>query len=205
MKSVQETIERSAKAELLEATVEGQGAEVRVRIGARLKAAKVAPSCLLRPEVGDRVLVSQSRRGTTIIAVVERGEGTACIMVGEGQPFRLSGEGIELEARRIGVQASETLRLDAARTTIRARSLQLVADAMTTAAGAVRSVAETVDAAADRMTEYVGRRFRRVDREHVEAGDLTTRCTGIHETSGEAVVVVGRRVTKIDGGQIQVG
>lgn len=204
MRNIQETMEQGARAELLEAQVEASETRLTLRIGASLIPAIVAPSCLLRPESGDRVLVSQSRCGTAVIAVLERGEGEALLKVGEGVAVRFSGHAIELEGKRVAVCASK-FRVDADRATIRARSLALVADAMTTAAGAVRAVADRVDVVAARMTEYVGRSLRRVEREHVEAGDLTARCTGIHETSGEHVVVVGRRVTKIDGGQVQIG
>lgn len=206
MHDIQETMELTARVELMEAWVErAEEAAFTVRIGARLMAASVAPSCLLRPEEGDRVLVSHSRRATSIIAVLERGDGEACLVVEGGTPLRLRGTEIALESSSVSVLASEALRLHAGRATVRAHSLQLVADAMTMAAGAIRTVADSVDAVADRVTEHFVRSFRRVEREHVEAGDLTSRCTGIHETSGDAVVVVGRRVAKIDGGQIQIG
>jgi hypothetical protein len=206
MKNLQNTMEQQARSELVEANVErAKGTNVAARVGARLISATVAPSCLLQPETGDRVLVSRSRRGAAIIAVLERGDGEAQLSVGEGAPLRLRGSAILVEAATVGVLASDALRLASDRVTVRARGFQLVADAMTTAATAVRTVAGRIDAVADRVTEHVGHCFRRVEREHVEAGDLTQRCAGIHETAGHAVFVTGRRVTRIDGGQVQIG
>ena len=78
---------------------------LRLESGAR---AAIAPSCLVRPEPGDRVLVWRTLEGAIVVAVLARASGRV-LAVGSESGIRLEAPRIALRAGRVHVLAGELL------------------------------------------------------------------------------------------------
>ncbi|XXT22832.1 DUF3540 domain-containing protein [Sorangium sp. So ce429] len=188
---------------------------LQVRVGSGDYAAKRAVSCLVEPELGDRVLVALHDAGCHVLAVLDR-EGDA--------PTRLVAEGdLELSAPagRVTVTAGEGVRLvTPAEATVAAGKVRVAAGEASLAIGAmtyvgerlvaqvdrVKTVARSVESIADRWVQRLDRAYRFIaESEQVRTQYYEVTAKAAVNIKAQATLVSSGALTKIDGGQIHLG
>lgn len=198
-------------------TVTGrEGADLTVlTAGGAVLLARRAVSCLVAPELRDRVLVATRGRECFVLAVLEREAGAGVELTAEGDmairlpegALTLSAAGdvavisereVHVAARGVSVQANEG--------TLAVRTLALVGELLHADVKQVRAVAETVDSVVDRVSQRVKRSLRfieEIDLKRAEAVDHSARQT-MH-LRGENTLVTAHKLAKVDGEQIHIG
>lgn len=194
-----------------------EGGRFAVRAESGLLSAERAASCLLEPEVGDRVLVALTSDDEAFVLAVLRREAAA-------SPARLSVEGdlalaapsgtLSIEARdgvavvspaTIDLTASE-LRLAASRARTALGELVHVGSSVLAQVDAAKLVGEALDTVLERSVARVRRAFRFVEEgDTLRAGEVDYRAEGLASVRGEHTVVTAEKLVKLDGGQIHVG
>jgi hypothetical protein len=139
-----------------------------VRAGDVLLRARQAESCVLRPEVGDRVLVSAaSGRGDGepgyILAVLERPTEAPRVWQAPGAaPVSVSAERIEVVgARAVGVRAP-SVSLEGETATLTFRAATLASEVVRGVAGSLVWVSEQLSTVAERSMHQAGSYVRKV-------------------------------------------
>jgi hypothetical protein len=205
----------AVRAELEVGVVEAVGAELTVRLASERIAARRAKSCLVAPDVGDRVLCASEPAGIYVLAVLEgrEGEGTRLTAEGDlkiqapsGTVTVCAGEGIDLiTARDFGVLAG-SVAVRAKRGSVAVEELGLVSRLVRAEAAKMVVFAEQLESSVDSLMSRAKRVFRFVaETEQVRAGTLDLRAEKLASVRAETTVVAARVVAKIDAGQVHIG
>jgi len=161
-----------------------------------------ASSCLLAPEIGDKVLLIGEPNGSLyILAVLERASSEAARLSSGGDLVLDAGEGrITVTANEgIDLLTPQDVRISSARLEARA------GDASFTF-GAARLIGKTVDSVLGRMTQRLKNSMRWVEgSEQVRAGQLDYEAEGMMHLHGENTVVTAAKIVKADGKQVHIG
>ncbi|WP_437809965.1 DUF3540 domain-containing protein [Sorangium sp. So ce1078] len=191
------------------------GRSLRVRTGSGEHEARRAISCLVEPELGDRVLLALHDEGCHVLAVLER-EGES--------PVRLTADGaIEVSAPsgHLTLAAEQGVRIvSPGETTIASGKVRVAANEASLAVGAVtyigeqlaaqvdrvKTVAREVESVADRWVQRLERAYRFIaESEQVRANYIEVSATTAVSIKAKTTIVSGGELAKIDGGQIHVG
>lgn len=190
-------------------------AVVEVRLWSGSLEARRAKSCLVAPEVGDKVLCAVDAEGAFILAVLEGREGARTLLAVSGD--------LELQARggRASVSASEGVDIVSAGAVavtsselhLRARKGSVAIDELGFFGRLVRAevtrvalVAQEVDSVLTRLTQRAKRVFRFVEEiDQTRAGTVDMRAESLLALRGENAVISARVLAKVDGEQIHLG
>ncbi len=182
--------------------------------GERL-AARTAASCLLRPEVGDTVLLAEAAGRHYVLAVLERkadgpmrieAQGGLEVAAVDGA-LALSGEtAVEIRSPgRIAATAPETC-LEGQRATWSFAEVTGIARSLTAQLGRMKVVGEAIETVLDRLLLRTKRSYRFVEEgDHVRAGTIDHRAEGNLHLRAENALLHAGTIVKVDGGQIQLG
>jgi hypothetical protein len=194
---------------------DGDG-RLRVRTDGELGAG-LALSCLVRPEVGDRVLVSGTLpENLYVIAVLERpgdaplqldlARETEVTVAGGGGLGLRSGGPLRIgSGARVEVDAPE-LMLRAGQATLACRRMTAVARDVLATLRNCRLVAGLVETSADSVHLRAARSQREVrDLELVRAGNLDYRADQALQLRAQDLLGTAQRLVKLDGDQIHLG
>ncbi|MBI4702262.1 MAG: DUF3540 domain-containing protein [Deltaproteobacteria bacterium] len=181
--------------------------------GSRDATARRAPSCLLSPQPGDRVLVGLLPE-PYVLAVLERDrtrpaelafEGDASVKAG-GRLALGGDEGVSITSRRGISLLSRLLEVRARDGTLALERLTAVAKAAQAHCEKLGLFVQAYDLVAERVTERAKRIYRFVEEiEQLRARHLDYRAEETAQLRGENTVVAARQVVKVDGEQIHVG
>ncbi len=179
--------------------------------------ARRALSCLVQPEIGDRVLVAEAAPDEPfLIAVLER-RGAAPLHLALPGETRISvgqGAGLSLEIDgRLGLGSSTRIETDAPELVLRAdavtlvcRRLQAVAREALASLRHTRLIANLVEATTERLHLCAERSQRTVKGlDQVRAGNLDVRAEQVLNLQGENILAGAKKLVKLDGEQIHVG
>ncbi|MDC0674498.1 DUF3540 domain-containing protein [Nannocystis radixulma] len=174
--------------------------------------ARRAASCLLAPELGDRVwfVVEAGVPGQQrcfVTAVLERESDAAARLGVAGAPE------LRVEAARLTLRADAQLELQADELRARGRLARVVLDecssvlrTLFTHASKVTVVGKVVETLADRISQHSKISQRTVEQiDQVKAGTIDYRATCSAQIGAEHALVTGAELVKIDGGQIHLG
>jgi hypothetical protein len=178
--------------------------------------ARRAPSCVLAPEQGDRVLLARTGEGRVyVLAVLERDEDTA-------QRWSADGD-VTIEARggrvdvtgttAVGIASPGELSLQAGALSFKSRVAKLATGKLAVlgqevlaevarsrlVAGAIESVAEVVSQTASRVSRVV------TEIEHVRAGTVDIAAEKSLAIHAENAMVTAKALVKMDGEAVQLG
>ncbi len=176
--------------------------------------ARRAVSCLVEPDVGDTVLVVVHGEGIHILAILERLHADAPTRLACGPTVELkAAERISMSAPRVEIDGPEAAVLRGYQVEVRAASLHVVAsDAAFLGHNAiceavhVKTVAETVEVAAERSVERLGQAYRFMrDGEEVHADRIHYTAQQQIALHGRHTMVTAAELVKVDGGQIHLG
>lgn len=203
------------RAELEVGVVEAVGSEILVRLVGERVTARRAKSCLVAPEVGDRILCARESAGCYVLAVLEGREGAATRLTADGD-LKLqapagrvtvcASEGIDLvTAEDVGVAAG-SVAVNAERGTMAIGEVGLLSRLVRAEAKKVVVLAEQLESTVDSLMTRAKRAFRFVaESEQVRAGSLDLRADKLAALRGESTVVTARVLAKIDAGQVHIG
>ena len=194
---------------------EGNGAELTVEFGMTRSPARVALSCLIRPEPGDRVLVIPTREGLWAVALLERGQERPMSLTAVGGldiaavngPLRLTGDSaVEIAgAHKVSITAGEL--------TVQARTARLllgevlhIGRQITAHISRTKLVGELLEILVDRLLASARRSYRFVEEgEHLRSRHIDYRATETLHVRGRNAFVTAEAIAKIDGEQIHMG
>ncbi len=176
--------------------------------------AQRAVSCLVEPQVGDRVLFAGKVSGDLyVLAVLARESnevvvkvpGDLTLSVGGGR-FAVAAHSVDLvSSQQIGL-ASTSLEVRAARSKFFLRTAELVADAVVGEATSLKTIVGRLEQVAEQAIERVKRSYRFVsEAEHVRAGSYDLVANDTMRLRGEHAFVQAEKLVKIDGEQIHLG
>lgn len=159
-----------------------------------------AVSCLVRPEVGDQVIVRGPRESALYVTdVLARVAATRTIAADGDLELDVNGkvtvhakEGINLLSPRRVVVATAELAATAGKAALESQQ--------------ARVLANVIDATAERISSRFSRVFRRVfELEHVRSGQLDYVADGNVRMHGDNTILTARELVKADGKQIHMG
>ena len=170
------------------------GTALRVRLAWGSDDARVAKSCLVEPDVGDRVLCATGADGTFVLAVLCGAPGAP------EAPTRIGGEG-DLEIAPRG------------RLSVRAKTAAVAIDDLGFFGRVVRAEAARITVAAKELDSVVGRLAQRAKSvfrfvegmDQTRAGAVDVRAETLASIRGDTAVVSARVLAKVDGQQIHLG
>lgn len=163
-------------------------------------------SCVIRPEVGDTVLLAGDEAQTHLLAVLSRPSVDVATLDVEGD-LRVAPTGrVDIEAEQgVGIRTDE-LRLAARAGKVSVEAMHYAGGAVEAVLGTVRTVASTSETLVDRLTQKAKRIFRFADEtEHVRAGSLDYTAEQTASVQGRNMVLTAEELVKVDGGQIHLG
>ncbi|MBM4359035.1 MAG: DUF3540 domain-containing protein [Deltaproteobacteria bacterium] len=194
-----------------------EGPSFVVRAGSELVTAERAVSCLVEPEIGDRVLlVREAEGGAFVLAVLRRDsantttrlslEGDVALTVGSGALEVLAREGVTIASPKEVALVAGELRAAASRARTALGELVHVGASVLGQVDTVKLVGQALDVVVERSIARAKRAFRFVEEsDTVRAGEIDQRAEGLASLRGEHAVVTAEKLVKVDGGQIHVG
>jgi len=201
---------------ITQGTIVGRaGATWLVGAGATPVRGRVATSCLVAPELQDRVLVALGEEGDGwILAVLERpGEGPLVlgsardVTVSSGGKLRLSSEGdIDVVAQGQTQLTTKGLGVTARVADLAVERVTAVGEVLEQHFSKLRTVTQQLDVVADRVVQRVKRRYQFVaEIDTLRAGHVDMRADETLSLRSEHTLVTAREVVKVDGDQVHVG
>jgi hypothetical protein len=204
---------RAVHQEYAEVVSAGDALELSTSTGAVV--ARRAASCLLVPEVGDRVLVAMETRGDAyVLAVLDRrDEGKATLEISGDVVMRASerlsiaaSQGVDVVGGTAVRIAARSVEVTSFQTRLASHALEVVGEAVGAELGRVKLLAKSVDGMMERLSQRVKRSFRFVEEtEQVKARHLSYSAEEVAHFRGETTVVSASDLVKVNGEQIHVG
>ena len=197
-------------------TVTGVGDTVAVQTDTARYRALCAPSCLLQPEIGDKVLLVTDAEGDDyVLAVLARVGGNGARlslpanteMQTQGGTLKISGpDGLALQsARQVSLQAAQ-LRVDALQGDVTIHQLTIVGEAWKSCIDTVKTVGRSFDSILERFHSQVGRSYRKVEElDQVKAGQIDYQADSSLQLHGKYTLVTADELVKMDAEQIHLG
>lgn len=186
-----------------------------VAFGAMQLPARRAISCLVRPEPGDEVLISQTGDELWVLAILSRPGDAPIRLVAEGD-LEIAAEGGRLAlAGRTGIDLAtpEIARVTAGTLALHARTARAVIDdvvhvgkQLAAYVERVKLVGQAIESVIDRVMTRAKRSYRFIEEgDHLRCADLDHRASEtLHLTAANAFVTA-HGVVKLDGEQIHMG
>lgn len=195
-------------------TVVGDGVTVQTELSCCV--ASVAPSCLLAPVVGDKVLlVTDTQGGDYVLAVLERAAGQTATLRFSGNTEISAASGTLTLSGRDGVALTSAQELSLTATTLRAtaisgdvtvENMSVVGGAWRSCVDSVKSVGRTFDSVLDRCHQRVARSYRQVDEiDQVRAGQIDYQADTSLQLHAKYALVTADELVKMDAEQIHLG
>lgn len=157
-----------------------------------------AASCVIAPQVGDRVLVAGVDDRVWLLAVLERANSTAAELSVPGDLHIRSAGEISL--------SSETLRVSASQGYCHISDMQYSGDKLSAWVSLSRTVGKHAESVWQTITQ-VSHNLLRTTRqtEQVRAGQLDMQADGYARLHAQNTVITSTAITKVDAEQIHMG
>jgi hypothetical protein len=165
--------------------------------------ARRALSCLVAPNLGDRVLLARLDDGTTfVLAVLEREEEDAEVRLSTDRSMT-----IEAPAGRVDIVGAEGVALvTAGKLTATFESLSLAGERILANAKKSTIVGQVVEAIADVAAQRFKRAFRHVTEvDQLRAGHVDYQVDKALRIHSENAFVTAEQIVKLDGENIHLG
>lgn len=192
---------------------EGGALSVRTRLGE--SEARVALSCLVRPEVGDAVLVALAEEGDAfVLAVLERpSEGPIELTSERDIALRSVGslaisapDGVHVDGGAKLVARADELHAQGAKAKAVFPEIEVLAGKLSSRIAEVRSAGQKLELVFGTLTERLMNAYRRVEGSDVShAGDVDARADGVHSVRARHASVIAEELVRLDGEQIHMG
>ncbi len=176
-----------------------EGSTAVVRSQGRLHRALRAPSCILAPEPGDRVLVAHTGEGRAfVLAVLERDEDA---------PHRWTADGA------VSIESPDQVSISSASVSVKSRfarlaigAVHLVGKEVLAEVAKSKIVAQSIEQVANVVQQTASRLSRVVTEiEHVRAGTVDMAASKSLMIHAENAMVTAKALVKMDGEAVQLG
>ncbi|MDH6168402.1 hypothetical protein M2282_003555 [Variovorax boronicumulans] len=166
-----------------------------------------AASCLLRPEVGDTVLLSgPDRHRVYLIAVLEQADATVSRIETAGVLSIESPGDVRLHSGGQLQMKAAQWNLQAATGQCRVDDLRFTGQVLDATVGKLRLVGRVFESVADRIVQMARNALRVVDEtEQVRVGHLDCEASGTARLHARHTVVTASDLVKVDAAQIHMG
>lgn len=173
-----------------------------------------AASCLLRPRVGDLVLLSRSAGGAYILAVLAQAGGeTALDLHGDVRVNVASGHltvsaagGVNVASAQGIAMTAPHIQTDAGRGSFRIGTLEFTASRVAAVCDTLSLAARAVDHAFRRLVQRLGSAFRYVEgHDEMQAASARQLVDGTLTIQTENTVHLAEQHIKIDAEQVHLG
>lgn len=193
------------------------GEGLTVELGSGVVEAARAVSCLVAPEVGDRVLVAVENSGKAyVLAVLERTSGapkTTLSVEGDLEIRTPSGACSIAAQEGVKIASPKTLNLTSGELTVNALKGNIVMEKLSVVGKwvqgeiqKVKMVAESVDSVVTRVSERVARSYRTVtELDQVKAHQMDYAAKEQIRMHAKNTIVTSDNLVKVDGDQIHFG
>jgi len=177
--------------------------------------ARVAFSCLVRPEPGDRVMTSTDGETLWIVAVLERPTEAPVRLLAEGDIAIMSMHGniSLLAAGEVSVDAGARARIAAKEIDLHAGVARFVLDELlhigrraNLYVAKIRSIGEIVETFAEHVLTRAKRGTRFIEEsDQLRAGDIDHRAEGSLQLRAKTTFITADTVVRVDAEQIHMG
>ncbi len=177
--------------------------------------ARRAASCLVEPEPGDRVLVSEGASESFILAVLVRASATPTRLSSDGDltlaarggRVQIVGErGVSLASPEKVAVVSRDLEVHTVHGRLSFDDFGVVGRALEARLGVAKTCADAIERVAERVVDRVKRAYRFVeDVDQLRAGRIDQRAEGLLTLRAEHAVIAAQKLVKMDGGQVHIG
>ena len=166
-----------------------------------------APPCLLKPEVGDTVLLSgPDSHKVYLIAVLEQADTTLSRIDAPGAVSIESLGDVRLQSGGQLQMKAAQWNLQAAGASCRADDMRYTGQSLDATVGRLRLVGRVFESVADRVVQMARSALRVVDEtEQVRVGHLDCEATGTTRLHARHTVLTASELVKVDGAQIHMG
>jgi len=205
----------SVEAYLETGHVERVGPALTVRLGAATFEARRAKSCLVAPEVGDKVLCAVEPEGVFVLAILQgradagtrlATDGDLTVQARGGRVSLCASEGIDLVSGDEVAVTGASVHVHARKGSVAIDELGFFGKLVQAKVTRVALVAEELDTVLTRLTQRAKRVFRVVEEiDQTRAGTVDVRAENLLGLRGENAVISARVLAKIDGEQIHLG
>jgi hypothetical protein len=179
----------------------------------QLEAAR-APSCLLEPTTGDRVLAVRADGGAFVLAVLCRDAtaparievpGSLEVRAAKGRVL-LAAEDVELASSRATTLTTPSLSVSALEGTFFVDRLAMIGSRIDAEVKKLSAVTDTIDTVADRIRQRCERYYRFVKGlDQTRAGTIDMKAETHARVHAYDTVVTADKLVKVDGTQIHMG
>jgi hypothetical protein len=190
-----------------------------VRVGGANYAAKRAKSCLVKPNIGEEVLVSFSRDGQCYVLAVLDGpenetnpatklevDGDLELHVGSGKLDIKAAHGVNLASGSELSLVGKSLSVSALQGTIFVEQLEHLGTRFKAEVEAMRVVGSVCDSFFERVSQRVKRSYRTVeDIEQLKANKVDYAAETTMSLRAKHAVVHAEEICKVDASQVQLG
>ncbi|WP_437514945.1 DUF3540 domain-containing protein [Sorangium sp. So ce1099] len=188
----------------------------RVRTALAEVDARRAVSCLVEPAAGDRVLLATEEGGDAfVLAVLERPEGAPTILAVDGDLELRAQRGKVTVAAQLGVDvaagapirvAAPAVDVTAVEGRLAVQVLDVFGAVVKAELGKVKTLARSVDAVFERLSQRVRRSYRTVEEiDQVRARQIDYEAQGNARLHGENALVTAEVLAKVNGAQVHLG
>jgi hypothetical protein len=192
------------------------GRDARVECGGCIVDARIAFSCIIRPEPGDRVLMSVADGTTWVTAITERitdpptcclwTEGDVSIVSVRGDVSLMAGRSINLDAADRTRIASPEIAMHAGVARFVLDELQQIGRKASYYVKQIRSVGDLVETFAEHVLTRTGRSSRFVEEsDQLRAGDIDHRADDTLQMRAGTMLMSADGVVRVDAEQIHMG
>lgn len=214
MESSAQKIDETLVTQLVGVVTRFDGAGASVRVGTATYSATRAKSCLVAPEVGDRVLLAMTEKEAWVLAVLDAAQEGAPTTVKVDGELTLAADKVKLLAREEASIASSG-RFEAVASRIDVKALtgnvaihRIVASAANALfdVAELKTVATTVENVAERLVQKTKRLYRFVEEiERVRAARMDVDAGKSLRMHAETSLVTAETLVKVDGEHIHMG
>jgi Protein of unknown function (DUF3540) len=191
------------------------GRDARVECGGCIVDARIAFSCIVRPEPGDRVLMSVADGTTWVTAITERltdtpsclwTEGDVSIVSVRGDVSLMAGRSVNLDAADRTRIASPEIALHAGVARFVLDELQQIGRKASYYVKQIRSVGDLVETFAEHVITRTSRSSRFVEEsDQLRAGDIDHRADDTLQMRAGTMLMSADGVVRVDAEQIHMG
>lgn len=176
--------------------------------------ARMAASCLVRPEPGDLVLVAAAEGTLWVIALLETATARPLAIEARGDlSIRADRGRLSLGAEEVRVEAAARMHLATGEITVEAErghsligTLAHVGREVSTHVARLRLVGEMAETVIGMIVTRARQSLRVVEgSDQLRSGDIDHRATGSLSLQGDTAFLTGETVVKVDAEQIHMG
>lgn len=197
------------------ARVTGQAGETFLLDHPRCTYAAAAVSCLLKPQPGDTVLLSESAAGTDyILAILERPDAAVGTLHLPGDnEIALSANTMQINTGSLQLKADQQIDINGPAVNLTAISAEVTVkhwrgwfDTVESSAVSVQITAKTLVSRLGRMVQRMAESFKQTDGlDEVRAGRTRIQVDGHHQVNAGHITTAAKGFVKIDGQKIDLG